>query len=164
MKALLMPAAQRPALLYFIAAFASGCVLAMMTHLNAVMSFYSNAMFASWTAHATGTVVSIALLGLLGLRKRAGAVEAKPSIPWWAYLGGVFGAATVVCAALAVNSPLALSGAIAIGLASQVLFSLAADYWGFFGLPARRLDRRDLVVVALILAGGLLVIMAGATA
>ncbi|MGV0911012.1 DMT family transporter [Martelella sp. FOR1707] len=157
-----MPAAQRPALLYFLAAFASGCVLALMTHLNAVMSFHSNAMFASWTAHATGTVVSIALLGLLGLRKRAGAAVQKPSIPWWAYLGGVFGAATVVCAALAVNSPLALSGAIAIGLASQVLFSLAADYWGFFGLPARRLDRRDVIVVALILAGGLLVILSGA--
>ncbi|WP_180899358.1 DMT family transporter [Martelella soudanensis] len=159
-----MPAANRPALPYFAAAFAAGCVLAMMTHLNAVMGFYSNAMFASWTAHATGTAVSIALLGLLRFKKPAATAGAKPSIPWWAYLGGVFGAATVVCAALAVNSPLALSGTIAIGLASQVLFSLAADYWGFFGLPARKLDRRDLCVVALILTGGLLVILAGATA
>lgn len=156
-----MPAANRPALIYFIAAFAAGCVLALLTHLNGLLGFYTNAMFASWTAHATGTVVSIALLALLGLRKGAVPGEAKPGIPWWAYLGGVFGAATVVCASLAVNSPLALSGTIAIGLASQVLFSLAADYWGFFGLPSRKLDRRDLMVVALILAGGLLVIMAG---
>ncbi|MAM09524.1 MAG: hypothetical protein CML23_03480 [Rhizobiaceae bacterium] len=159
-----MPAAQHPALLYFIAAFASGCVLALMTHLNGLMSFYSNAMFASWTAHATGTVVSIVLLGLFALKKKPAMTETGPAIPWWAYLGGVFGAATVVCAALAVNSPLALSGTIAIGLASQVLFSLAADYWGFFGLPSRRLDRRDLVVVGLILAGGLLVILSGAGA
>lgn len=159
-----MPSSDRPALLYFAAAFAAGCVLAMMTHLNGLLSFHSNAMFASWTAHATGTVVSIVLLGLLALKRPAATAVAKPSIPWWAYLGGVFGAATVVCAALAVNSPLALSGTIAIGLASQVLFSLAADYWGFFGLPSRRLDRRDLIVVVLILAGGLLVILSGAGA
>ncbi|WP_174804091.1 DMT family transporter [Martelella limonii] len=157
-----MPAADRSALIYFIAAFAAGCVLAMMTHLNGLLGFYSNAMFASWTAHATGTVVSVALLGLLALKKPKGAAAMKPPIPWWAYLGGIFGAATVVFAALAVNSPLALSGTIAIGLASQVLFSLAADYWGFFGLEARKLDRRDFIVVGLILAGGLLVILSGA--
>nr|WP_272213411.1 DMT family transporter [Marinicella sp. W31]MDC2879365.1 DMT family transporter [Marinicella sp. W31] len=64
-------------------------------------------------------------------------------------------------ASLAVNSPLALSGAIALGLGGQVLFSLAADQWGFFGLPARRLDLRDLMAVLFILAGSVLVIISG---
>ena len=45
-----------------------------------------------------------------------------------------------------------------------VLFSLAADQWGLFGLAARRLDMRDLLTVAFILAGSILVILAGAQA
>ena len=60
-----------------------------------------------------------------------------------------------------VNSPLALSGTLALGLAGQVVFSLAADHWGLFGLPKRRLELRDLAAVLLILAGSALIILVG---
>lgn len=83
-----------------------------------------------------------------------------PPAPAWAYLGGVSGAATVILASTAVNTPVGLSGTLALGLAGQVIFSLAADTWGFFGLPKRRPDARDLATLGLILAGSALIIFA----
>lgn len=155
----------RPSIIYFLAAFAAGCIMAVMTHLNAVVALYGSPMYASWAGHGCGTIAAVLILVLLYFRK-SGKGENTPKtekirVPWWGYLGGVSGAATVVAASLAVNSPLALSGAIALGLGGQVLFSLAADQWGFFGLPARRLDLRDLMAVIFILAGSILVIMSG---
>ncbi|TNB49810.1 EamA-like transporter family protein [Martelella lutilitoris] len=160
-----MPSTLRPSLIYFLAAFAAGCIMAVMTHLNAVVALYGSPMYASWAGHGCGTIAAVAILVFLHFRK-SGAEESDPKVekirvPWWGYLGGVSGAATVVAASLAVNSPLALSGAIALGLGGQVLFSLAADQWGLFGLPARRLDLRDLAAVVFILAGSILVIMSG---
>ncbi|MET3598211.1 DMT family transporter [Martelella mangrovi] len=160
-----MPSVARPSLIYFLAAFAAGCIMAVMTHLNATVALYGSPMYASWAGHGCGTVAAIAILVFLRFRRRESEENTpkaeKISVPWWGYLGGVSGAATVVAASLAVNSPLALSGAIALGLGGQVLFSLAADQWGLFGLPARRLDLRDLSAVIFILAGSVLVIMSG---
>ena len=160
-----MTASQRPALIYFLAAFAAGCIMAVMTHLNAVVAFYGSPMYASWAGHGCGTVAAVLILVFLHFRRSESEKKTPQSekirVPWWAYLGGVSGAATVVTASLAVNSPLALSGAIALGLGGQVLFSMAADQWGLFGLPARRLDLRDLMAVIFILAGSVLVIMSG---
>jgi transporter family-2 protein len=58
----------------------------------------------------------------------------------------------------AVNSPLALSGTLALGLAGQVLFSLAADRWGLFGLPKRIPRLKDFAALALIFAGSMIII------
>ena len=60
-----------------------------------------------------------------------------------------------------VNTPLALAGTLALGLAGQVVFSLAADQFGLFGLPRRRLGLRDAGAVALIAGGSLLIILFG---
>ena len=63
-----------------------------------------------------------------------------------------------------VNTPLALAGTLALGLAGQVLLSLAADLWGLLGLPKRRLDWRDAGAVVLIVGGSLLIILVGLSA
>ncbi|TPW32602.1 EamA-like transporter family protein [Martelella alba] len=162
-----MTTQSRPAFIYFIAAFASGGLLAAMTHMNGLVAHYGNPLFASFVAHGAGTIAAIIFLGLIfafsGKRRPAGTAP-RLKAPWWAYLGGISGAATVILASLSVNSPLALSGTIALGLAGQVIFSLAADRWGLFGLPARKLDLRDFLTVALILGGSVAVILAGGPA
>ncbi len=76
----------------------------------------------------------------------------------------MIGAAIVILTSTAVNSPLALSGTIALGLGGQVIFSLLADFFGLFGLPKRRPDLRDMAAVALILCGSALIILVGRTA
>ncbi|MDO5896238.1 DMT family transporter [Agrobacterium sp. Azo12] len=149
--------------LHLAAAFGSGCLLTLMVHFNGMLAHYGNAMFSSWTAHGTGTVAALIYLAILYKKPKPSEI-AKPKAPLWAYLGGVVGAAIVMLTSSAVNSPLALSGTIALGLGGQVIFSLAADLWGFFGLPRRRPDARDLCAVALILGGSALIILVGRAA
>ena len=149
--------------LHLAAAFGSGCLLTLMVHFNGMLAHYGNAMFSSWTAHGTGTIAALIYLAILYKKPKPSKI-AKPKAPLWAYLGGVVGAAIVMLTSSAVNSPLALSGTIALGLGGQVIFSLAADLWGFFGLPRRRPDARDLCAVALILGGSALIILVGRAA
>jgi transporter family-2 protein len=59
------------------------------------------------------------------------------------------------------NTALALSGTIALGLAGQVVFSLFADARGLFGLPKRLPVRRDYLSLLLILSGSLILIFFG---
>lgn len=146
--------------LHLLAAFGTGGLLTLMVHFNGELGRYGNALFSSWAAHGTGTVAAVVLLSILyPWRKRD--VGSKPSAPLWAYLGGISGAVTVMLTSFAVNSPLALSGTLALGLAGQVVFSIVADRLGLFGLPMRRPDRRDLAAMALILAGSALIILFG---
>jgi Uncharacterized protein conserved in bacteria len=154
------PPAQRPNPLHLLAAFGSGGLLTLMVFFNGEAGRHGGALFSSWLAHGTGTVAALVLLALLWRRRPASAAPGSRA-PLWAYLGGVSGAATVMLTSTAVNTPLALAGTLALGLAGQVVFSLAADRWGLFGFPRRRLDLRDAGAVALIVAGSLLIILFG---
>lgn len=147
--------------LHLLAAFGTGGLLTLMVHFNGELGRYGNALFSSWAAHGTGTIAALLFLAVL-YRRRPGAID-RPAgkTPLWAYLGGISGAATVMLTSTTVNSPLALSGTLALGLAGQVVFSLAADRWGLFGLPKRIPGPRDLAALALIVAGSTLIILFG---
>lgn len=154
-------AAQRPRPLHLLAAFASGGLLTIAVFINAEAGRYGGALFSSWLAHGTGTIAAIIVLALLHFRAKAPSETLRSKAPLWAYLGGISGAATVMLTSTTVNTPLALAGTLSLGLAGQVAFSLAADQWGLFGLPKRRLTVRDAAAVVLIIAGSLLIILVG---
>jgi transporter family-2 protein len=144
-------------------ALASGGLLTLMVLFNGEMGRHTTALFSSWAAHATGSLAAALALALgwaLGQRRRPAAD--RPRAPFWAYLAGLSGAVTVMLTSVTVNSPLALSGTLALGLAGQAGFALLSDLWGWFGLPRRRPTAPDLAAFALVLAGSLLVIAAGA--
>ena len=144
---------------HFAAAFGTGGLLSLMVLFNGTLAAYGSLFFASWVPHLTGTVA--ALLFLIVLRpKRAEA--ARP--PLWVYLGGVSGAITVMLTSATLNSALALSGTIALGLAGQMIFSLFADMRGLFGLPQRMPVARDYLSLTLIIAGSLVLIFFGSAA
>nr|WP_298093958.1 DMT family transporter [uncultured Shinella sp.] len=143
----------------FLIAFGTGGLLALMVQFNGALAHHGNSLFSSWAAHATGTVA--ALLFLLVLPRRRPSLEPRPPAPLWAYLGGLSGAATVVLSSMAVNSPAGLPGTLALGLAGQLVFGLVADGWGLFGLPKRRITIRDFSALTLVLAGSLLILLAG---
>jgi transporter family-2 protein len=142
--------------LYHGLAFASGGLLALMLLLNGTLAGLTNATFSSLVAHGTGAVVALAVLLVLPARPiwRGGA-------PLWAYAGGLSGALTVIVTVMAMNSALALSGTLALGLAGQALVAVLADKFGLFGLPRRPVGFRDLGALALILGGSGLVILGG---
>lgn len=131
-----------------------------MVHLNGELARYGNPLFSSWVAHGTGMVAAVAVLTAF-FHYRVQITLGAPRAPYWAYLGGVSGAATVILTSTAVNTPLGLSGTLALGLAGQVMFSLAADQWGLFGLPKRRSDLRGLAALAMVLCGSFLIILFG---
>lgn len=155
---------QRTNPLHLLAAFASGGILTLAIFVNGEAGRFGGAMFSSWLAHGVGTIVAILFLAFVWRGQRTAAAEATARIgkaPLWAYIGGLLGAATVMLTSTSVNSPLALAGTLALGLAGQVVLSLAADFWGLLGLPKRRLDLRDAGAVILIAAGSLLIILFG---
>lgn len=143
-------------LYHFAAAFGAGGLLTLMVLFNGTLAAYGSLFFASWVPHLTGTIA--ALLILVFLRPKRARTQ-RP--PLWAYLGGVSGGITVMLTSATMNTALALSGTIALGLAGQVVFSLFADARGLFGLPKRMPVRRDYVSLILILGGSLILIFFG---
>jgi transporter family-2 protein len=150
--------ALRPAPLHLLLAFASGGLLTLMVDFNGMVGRHGGAMYSSWVAHGTGTVAALIFLALLRLGPQSGTKTEKAHAPLWAYLGGVSGAITVMLTSTTVNTPLALSGTLALGLAGQVLFSLVADRWGLFGLPQRIPRTKDFAALALIFGGSMIII------
>lgn len=145
-----------PHLFHFAAAFGAGGLLTLMVLFNGTLAINGSLFFASWVPHLTGSVAALILLALLRPRR------ANPErAPLWAYLGGISGGITVMLTSFTVNTALALSGTIALGLAGQMLFSLFADMRGLFGLPKRMPGARDLLALALITAGSLILIFFG---
>ncbi len=145
-------------LLHFAAAFAAGGLLSLMVLFNGTLAAYGSLFFASWVPHLTGTVAALLFLAILRPKR---AEVTRP--PLWVYLGGVSGAVTVMLTSATLNSALALSGTIALGLAGQMVFSLFADMRGLFGLPQRTPQPRDFVSLSLIIAGSLILIFFGSS-
>ena len=146
-----------PRLLDFIGAFATGGLLTLMVWFNGTLAVTGSLLFASWVPHVTGSLLAIIVL----LVMRPAKTRPTAKIPWWAYLGGVSGAVTVMLTSATMNSALAISGTIALGLAGQMIFSLVADKWGMMGLPQRDPTRRDLLALSLIMAGSIILIFFG---
>ncbi|ERE04698.1 DMT family transporter [Pseudogulbenkiania ferrooxidans] len=129
-------------------ALLAGALLALMIHCNSRLAAYSNPLTASWLAHAIGLLTALLLWKA---RRRVPADASRP--PRWAYLGGVPGALVVALAAITVNSPLAMSGTLALGMAGQMLLGLLSDRFGLFGMPRRLLQRHDALALPLVLSG-----------
>ena len=145
-----------PQLFLFAAAFGAGGLLTLMVLCNGTLAAHGTLFFASWVPHLTGSIVALFLLLILRPKRAA---PARP--PLWAYLAGVSGGVTVMLTSATMNTALALSGTIALGLAGQVVFSLCADIRGLFGLPKRMPTARDYLSLMLIIAGSLVLIFLG---
>lgn len=130
-----------------------------MVLFNGTLAIHGSLFYASWIPHLTGTFAALLILAAL---RPARAQVKRP--PLWAYLGGISGGITVILTSATLNSTLALSGTIALGLAGQVLFGLYADGRGLFGLPQKTIGPREWVALALILLGSCVLIFFGGAA
>jgi len=143
-------------------AILGGTLLALMINYNSLLAKHTTPTFASWVAHGLGAIAAVLLVMLFGRAFRPkGKDPAAPKAPIWYYLGGIPGAFTVILAAIAVNSSLALSGTIALMLVGQVLFGIVSDRFGLFRTPKRRIVLTDFAVAGAVLAGSALIIFGG---
>lgn len=148
---------------FVIVALGTGCLPTLLLSFNSQLAAHSGAFVGSWIVHGTGTLAALVLLLLfwrLPAAERAGPPGRPPP---WAFLGGCTGAFNVMLSSTAVNAGLALSDTQAVALSGQVLFGLAADRWGILGLPRRRIALLDLVPIAMIVAGSLIIILFGSS-
>jgi len=144
----------------------AGAILAIMIKLNSSLAGLNSPIEASWIAHGLGAVTALILLQCMAVfRKHTTKDPINTSAiitraPWYAYLGGLPGAFTVILAAITVNSPLGLAGTLALALLGQILFSLLVDRFALFGSIKRHIDWHDVKVLGLIIIGSLFIIFA----
>jgi transporter family-2 protein len=116
-------------------------------------------------AHGLGAAAALILV-LVYARTRGARNQVQKSpvakVPLWFYLGGIPGTVTVILAAVTVNSPLTLSGAIAFMLVGQVVFGIVSDSFGLFRTPKRRIVGLDVLGALAVLVGSALIIFGGA--
>jgi transporter family-2 protein len=81
------------------------------------------------------------------------------SAPWWALIGGLFGA-VFVGVALRTVVTLGASGLTAAVIAGQLAVSVAIDRLGLFGIPQQHVGATRILGLVLLVAGVALVVRA----
>ncbi|RZJ17754.1 MAG: DMT family transporter [Brevundimonas sp.] len=143
-----------PSLLSLIAVVLAGGATALQAPTNArLATAVSSPVNAAFISFAVGTVA----LGLLALalQTRPDVVAAK-ALPWWTWIGGLYGCVFVVAAAWGVPK-LGVALTITLMVAGQLLASLLLDHFGAMGVPRQPINWSKVAGVALVIAGALLV-------
>lgn len=144
------PAALLPAVLVL----AAGGLIAMQAPTNAMLARAGGSpVLAALISFAVGTLALLAVWLLSGNRPGTGAFV---NLRWYAWLGGLYGAAYVAVAAYAAPR-IGLASLITIGIAGQIAIALWLDQVGAFGLPREPINLGRLAGALLVLAGVVLV-------
>lgn len=130
----------------------AGVGLAVQPPTNAALARASGSLWlAALISFSVGT---LALLLVWAFDRTP--LSAARGAPWWAWLGGFYGAAFV--AALAYAAPrLGIAAALTVAVASQLAAALVVDRFGLFGLPQQPVTIGKLAGLGLVLAGVVLV-------
>ncbi len=102
-------------------------------------------------------LVGTAALGVLALtlQARPDAAAAR-ALPWWTWIGGLYGAIFVVSAAWGVPR-LGVALTVILMVAGQILISVLLDHFGALGVPKQPLNLTRVLGVLLVFGGVLLV-------
>ncbi len=144
-----------PTLLFAITAtIVGGALVALQAPTNAMLS------------RAVGSPVNAALVsfavGLAGLAVAALLLGARPSgaevraLPWYGWIGGLYGAVFVAVAAFAAPR-IGITFFLTASIAGQLAMALWLDRAGAFGLPVQEISPTRIAGVVLVLAGAWLV-------
>ena len=143
-----------PMLLSMIAVVIAGGATALQAPTNArMMTAVGSPVNAAFVSFAVGT----AALGIVAM-----VLQAKPdmvaarNLPWYAWIGGLYGAVFVVAAAWGVPR-LGVALTITLMVAGQLLIGLILDHFGAFGSPRSPISLGRLAGVALVIGGVLMV-------
>jgi transporter family-2 protein len=146
MNALLLPAA--------IGAFLAGTLIALQAPTNALLARgVGSPVNAALISFVVGTLALAAVALALGVRPGAGAVRA---VPFYAWIGGLYGAVFVAVAAFAAPR-MGVTYFLMVAIAGQLAMALLLDRLGAFGVPRVEVSPIRLLGVAFVLAGAFLV-------
>jgi transporter family-2 protein len=144
-----------PALLFSLAAaFVAGSLIALQAPTNALLARgVGSAANAAFVSFVVGTLALLALAAALGARPASGATAA---LPWYAWLGGFYGAFFVAVAAFAAPR-LGVTFFLMIAIAGQLAMALLLDQLGAFGLTRVEISPTRVAGILLVMAGAYLV-------
>lgn len=143
-----------PSLLAILIVVLAGGATALQAPTNAKLATaVASPVNAAFISFAVGTTVLGIVAALMHTRPDFAATRA---LPWYAWLGGVYGACFVVAAAWGVPR-LGVAMTITLMVGGQLLLSLILDHFGALGVPRQPLNIGRIAGVGLVLAGVLLV-------
>ena len=108
---------------------------------------------AAFVSFLVGSLALAAVAFALGVRPTGGAVLA---LPWYAWIGGFYGAVFVAMAAFAAPR-MGVTYFLMVAIAGQLLMALLLDRLGAFGVPRVEISSVRVAGVLLVLAGAFLV-------
>ena len=143
-----------PSLIAMLIVVLAGGATALQAPTNAKLATaVASPVNAAFISFAVGTTVLGIVAALMHTRPDFAATRA---LPWYAWLGGVYGACFVVAAAWGVPR-LGVAMTITLMVGGQLLLSLILDHFGALGVPRQPLNIGRIAGVGLVLAGVLLV-------
>ncbi len=143
-----------PSLIAILVVVLAGGATALQAPTNArLATAVASPVNAALVSFAVGTVALGVVAAILHTRPDVAATRA---LPWYAWLGGAYGACFVVAAAWGVPR-LGVAMTITLMVGGQLLISLALDHFGVLGVPQQPLSLGRIAGVGLVLAGVLLV-------
>jgi transporter family-2 protein len=139
-----------PILLVFIA----GAMVAVQAPTNAILAKAGGSpVLAALISFAVGTAALFAIW--LGSGNRPGTAPFA-GLPWYAWIGGLYGAVFVGVAAYAVPK-IGVASLITIGIAGQIAMALLLDHVGALGLSREPINFGRVSGALLVIAGVVLV-------
>jgi len=129
----------------------AGISLVIQQVLNAnLRTAISSAAWAGFVSYFVGVLCMVLLV--LALREPIPALGAVARIPWWAWLGGAFGA-TYIALSIVLIPQIGAATFMAVMIAGQMMASVAFDHYGMLGLAERPIDLWRVGGVVLLIAG-----------
>jgi transporter family-2 protein len=136
----------------------AGALIALQAPTNVMLARAGGSpVLAALISFAVGTAALLAVW--LAGAARSGATPgggAFAALPWYAWLGGLYGAVYVAAAAFAAPR-IGLASLITIGVAGQVIMALWLDHIGALGLPQNAITPARVAGAVLVVAGVMLV-------
>lgn len=143
-----------PSIFIMVLIVLAGGATALQAPTNAkLMTAVGSPVNAAFVSFAVGTA-ALALLAVLLPAKPD--MAAARSLPWYAWVGGLYGVIFVIAATWGVPR-LGVALTITLMVAGQLLISLILDHFGAFGSPVQPVNLGRIAGVALVVAGVLMV-------
>ena len=142
--------------LALVLAIAAGCLVGMQAPVNARLSSSVGKLQAATFSFLVGTV---ALVLITAVVTQGGFADLRhaTSAPWWALVGGLFGA-VYVAVALATVTTLGASGLTAAVITGQLVVSAVIDRFGLLGIQRQHLTTTRVVGLLVLALGVFLVV------
>lgn len=132
----------------------AGAMIALQAPTNVMLARAGGSpVLAALISFAVGTASLLVVWLASGNRPGPAAFGA---LPWYAWLGGLYGAVYVAIAAYAAPR-LGLASLVTIGIAGQIVMALWLDHFGALGLPGQPITATRVIGALLVVAGVVLV-------